>query len=121
MQGGVADNSTGADIFAAQLKLGFDETEELTAVRMQDGHDGWQDEGEGDEGEIEDGKVNNFRHVCGCQVAQIELLAGGDAWVIADLPDELIGADIEGIDPGRAVLEQSVGEAAGGGSGIQTG
>jgi len=41
-----------------------------------------------------------------------------DARVRAQLPGELAVADVDGVDPRGAVLEQDVGEAAGGGADV---
>ena len=38
------------------------------------------------------------------QVACVELLASSYPGVVADLPGELVGADVDGVDFGRAVL-----------------
>jgi hypothetical protein len=121
VQGGIAHNAAGADIFAAEFELGFDEADELAVVRMQHGHHGWEDQGQRDEGKIKHRQINRFRNIVRQEMPEIELLAGDDPGVAADLPDQLVGAHIEGIDLGRAVLEQAVGEPAGGGSGIETG
>jgi hypothetical protein len=52
-------------------------------------------------------------------VAQVELLAGHHPGIIADLPDELVRADIKGIDLRRAMLQETIRETTGGSSGIQ--
>ena len=88
--GGVANDAAGADVFAGEFELGLDEDE---------GHE--------------------FGDIGGGHVADVEVFAADDAGVIAEFPDELVGSNIVGVDARGAVLEEAVGEAAGGGTNIK--
>jgi hypothetical protein len=116
--GGVADDAAGADVFAGEFELGFDEDDGV-AAGFEDGEGGGEDEGEGDEGDVGDDEVHEFGDIGGGHVADVEVFAADDAGVVAEFPDELVGADIVGVDSGGAVLEEAVGEAAGGGTDIE--
>lgn len=118
MSGGVADDAAGADVLAGEFELGFDEDDGL-AAGFEDGEGGGKDKGERDEGDVGDDEVHEFGDIGGGHVADVEVFAADDAGVIAEFPDELIGADIVGVDSGGAVLEQAVGKAAGGGADIE--
>lgn len=109
--GGVADDAAWADVFTGEFELGFDEDDGV-AAGFEDGEGGGEDEGEGDEGDVGDDEVHEFRDIGGGHVADVEVFAADDAGVIAEFPDELVGADIVGVDSRGAVLEEAVGEAA---------
>ena len=98
-----------------------DEANDGTVLRVEHRHDRRDYEGEADEGDIEDREVDHFGHVIGAEVADIELLPADDAGIAAQLPDELIGADVEGVNFRRPVLQQAVGESAGAGADIHAG
>ncbi len=53
------------------------------------------------------------------QLARVDAFVQHDARVGAQLPGELAGADIHGMDARGAGLQQGVGEAAGGGADIE--
>jgi len=59
------------------------------------------------------------RHLLRLEVAQVELLAGHHPGITADLPDQLVCADIKGIDLRRAMLQETIRETTGGSSSIQ--
>lgn len=113
MAGGIAHDAAGADLFAAEFKLWFDEHESGTA-ELERFERGRENEGERDEGDIGHDDVHGLGEVLGFHVADVEIFSGDDSGVAAEFPDQLIGADIVGIDAARAVLKQAVGKAAGG-------
>ena len=116
--GGVADDAAWADVCAGEFELGFDEDDGV-AAGFEDGEGGGEDEGEGDEGDVGDDEVHEFRDIGGGHVADVEVFAADDAGVIAEFPDELVGSDIVGVDSSGAVLEEAVGETAGGSADIE--
>jgi site-specific DNA recombinase len=120
VEGGVADDAALSDIFPLQLELGLDEADDGAAL-LQHAEGGGEDLGKGDEREVHDDEADLLAEGGDFQAAGVELLLHDDAGVSAELVDELVGADIDGVDLGRAVLEQAVREAAGGGADIEAG
>lgn len=117
--GGVANDAARANVFAGEFELRFDEDDGV-ASGFENG-EGWgKDEGEGDEGDVGDDDVHEFRDIVWGHVADIEVFATDDAGVITQFPDQLISADIVSVDARGAMLEEAVGEAAGGGSDIES-
>ena len=59
------------------------------------------------------------RHLAGPQLADVDPLQHGDPRIGAQRPGELAVADVDGDDVRGAGPQQHVGEAAGGGAGVQ--
>src|SRR5690606_10028461 len=53
------------------------------------------------------------------EVTEIKALSRDDAGITAQLPGELVGAHVKGVDLGDAALQQAVGEAARGRPGVE--
>ena len=61
-------------------------------------------------------------HLRGCGAPRFVLrVEHDDARVMPEFPVELAVTDVHGIDLGGAVLQQAVGEPAGGGAGVERG
>jgi 3-deoxy-7-phosphoheptulonate synthase len=120
MKGRIANDAALGDVLAAELELRLDEADDAP-LPVQDWENGGQDLGQRDEGEIHHGEPDALANVRGGHVTGVELLLDDDAGVVAEFPDELVGADIDGVDAGGTALKQAVGEAAGGGSDIHAG
>ncbi len=72
---------------------------------------------EGDEGAIRDEEGDGGKRLGeggGRKVACVAAFHDHDARVLAELPGQLAAADVDGEDAGGSVLEEAVGEAAGG-------
>ena len=117
---GIADDAALGDVLALELELGLDEGDDAPLF-VEHGKDGGQDFGERDEGEVHDGEADFFADVLGLHVAGVELLFDDDAGIGAQFPDEVVGADVHGVDTGGTALEQAIGETAGGGSDVDAG
>ena len=57
----------------------------------------------------------------GREVAGIGFLHDDDARILAEFPGKLAVPDIHGINLGRAVLQEAIGESAGGSAQVQRG
>jgi hypothetical protein len=118
MQRRVADDAAFADLFFFQLELRLDETDDV-AVRLQHFEDRSEDEGQGDKRNVDDDEVDGLGKVRRGEVADVETLPRGDTLVAAELPRELVRPDVIGVDLRGTALKDAVGEAAGGGPGIE--
>ena len=124
--GGVADDASLADGFAACFELGLDEDDGGSlpgfSGRRGGGEDGGEDEGGGDEGDVhcQEGR-RATGEVPGGEEAGVGALAEGDAGVVAEALGDLAVAGVDGKNVGCAVLEHAVGEAAGGCADIEAG
>ena len=63
--------------------------------------------------------ANGWRKSGGGQMARVGFFHHHDARVLAQFPGELALADVHGKNLGRAVLEQAIGEPAGGGAEVE--
>ena len=72
-----------------------------------------------DEGQVGDDEVDRAVDRLGRQRADVGALVDPDAVVGAQAPGELAVADVDGDDLGGAPAEQHLGEAAGGGAGVE--
>jgi len=115
---GAADDAALADVRLAGLELGLDEGDEVGGIG-HDGDEGGEDEAEGDESEVGDDEGDGLGELVGLEVADVEAFHDDDTWVVAEGPGELAFADVQGVDAGGAALEEDVGEAAGGGAGVE--
>jgi hypothetical protein len=122
MDRGIDDDTAAATGFRASgFELGFHEGDEVPAGTHQCG-DGAQEAAEGDEGTVEDGEVEGLEgrgEMGGGQGAGIDAFEGEDTRVLTEFPSQLALTDIDGGDGRDAVLEEAIGEAAGGGADIE--
>jgi hypothetical protein len=72
-----------------------------------------------DERKVHHSQIDLFPDVIDGESTAVKILSGVDARVIAQFPDELVGADVEGVDGGGSALEQAVGKSAGAGADIE--
>ena len=78
-----------------------------------------EDEAQRDEGQVGDHQVHRTVDVLGREVADVEPLAHEDAGVGPDGRGQLVVAHVHGGHPFGAPLEEDLGEAAGGGPGVE--
>jgi hypothetical protein len=114
VQANVIHNSTWADILAAELELGFDENKKIRAW-LGACRGGAKYFANGDERNVGDGEICLLRDILGRQFAGVAF-DGDDARILLELPCELGGVYIDGIDARSAFLQQAIGEATGGGA-----
>ena len=121
VRGGVADDAAFADALAAGFELGLDEKHCVYGGPFRERcEDRRKHEGRGDKGHVHRKEGNTRRQVAGVKKAGVGALHEGHAGIVAERLGDLAVAGIDGEDAGGAVLEHAVGEAAGGGTGIQT-
>lgn len=118
VDGGVTDDAAFLDVFFSGFELGFNE-EDGGRVGEEDAVHSGEDEGQGDEGAVGDAEGGAGVEVGGIEVAGVYFFTEDDAGVAAEAWVELVVADIDGVDGGGAVLEEAIGEAAGGGADIE--
>ncbi len=145
MSGGIADDAAFADVLAAGFELGFDEEDGFAlpgfACGGEGGEERGEDEGGGDEADVhgEEGDgvpavrvkripIGNDRKkskgvgvgvkLAGGEEAGIGAFEEGDAGVGAEFVMDLAVAGVDGEHGGGTVLEEAVGEAAGGGADV---
>ena len=117
MEGGVVDDPAGADVFTAEFELGLDKDEEIGGARGA-GEGGRQDFGDGDEGYIGDDERGGFGDIARLKVAGVAF-DSDDAWVLLQLPVELVGVDVHSENASGSVLEEAIGEASVGGAEVE--
>lgn len=115
--GRVANDSAFADGVASSFELGFDEDYHF-AVRFEEREQGWEDQGDGDKAHVADDEVEGLGDAGGGEVAGVGVFEEDDAEVGAELPIDLAGAGVDGVDAGGSVLEETVGESARGGADV---
>ena len=108
---GIADDAPLPDFALACLELRLDEHERIPA-RLQERQDRGESEANADEGDVTGEEIGAERELA--EVARVRPLHDGDARVVAKLRMQLAVADIDGDHSRNAVLEQVIGEAAGG-------
>ena len=117
MERGIADDAAAADGGAFEFELRFDEEEKFRAGSGQRDERA-NDFPQADEREIGGDELGGFGQIGGNEIARV-FFDGDDARVLAELPGELAGGDIDGIDARGATLEEAIGEAARGAAGIE--
>ena len=115
----IPDNALFADLFPARFKLGLDEADQL-AIGAKDTQHRRQYLRQGNEGNIDGGKIPFIGHLFMGHIAHVGLFQADHPLIISELPRKLAIAHIDGIDLLCAVLQHTIGEAAGGGADIQT-
>ena len=100
-----------SDLFPSGLKLGLDQTDNLSVLRHQLLHRN-QHFGQGDERNIYGYKLNFIINILRCHVPDVGFFHADDTRVISKLPRELPVAHIHGIDLYGPILEHAVGKAA---------
>jgi hypothetical protein len=116
VDGGIANDATLFDLVTTGLELWFNKDEEVRAG-FERTEDGGEDGGGGDEGDVHDEERRGLGERL--EFAGVGALDDVDARVIAKADGDLAVADIDGGDVGGAVLEQAIGEAAGGCTNIE--
>ena len=112
MHGGIAHDALFADLFPSCLELRLDEADGV-AVRIQKPRERGQNELERDERHVHRCEIQLIGDLLMREVAGVRALHTHHALVAAELPVELTVADVHGVDLFRAVLQHTVGEAAG--------
>src|SRR5688572_18909659 len=118
VDGRVADHSAFADLVAIRLELRLDQRNQ-PASRPGKCERRVEHLGERNEAGVADDQVDRLADDVGGQVAGVGLLVDDDAQVLAQLPGELVGADVDREHLHRPALEQYVGEAAGRGADVE--
>jgi hypothetical protein len=126
---GVADNAALADVGATGLELRLDENDggafPGVGQRAERRENRRQNERGGDEGDVHgeegSGWLRWHEEFAEGEEARVGALAEGDAGIIAERLGDLAVASIYSKDSGGAVLQHTVGEAAGGGADIDAG
>ena len=116
--GFIPDDTPFGDLRGCEFELGFDQGNDGSS-RTHAWDDGRQDVQQRDERKIHHGQIDLFSDVIDGESSAVKILSGVDARVIAQFPDELVGADVEGVDGGGAALEQAVGKSSGAGADIE--
>ncbi len=114
----VSNNAAFADFAALRLELRLDQRDQMAAGARQVER-GFEYLGEADEAGIAGDDIDRLGHDCGAEAAGVGLLVDDDAVVAAQFPGQLVGADVDRIDAGRAAGQQHIGEAAGRASDIE--
>ena len=117
VQSGIPDDAALADVIPFQFELRLDEANQVTPL-FQDGKGGPEDESEGNERDVDDNDPGGVPGVRKAQIPAIELLPGNDAWILAQLPGQLIRADVERVNSECSSLEEAIRKAAGGGANV---
>ena len=115
---GVTDNALLAHIFLTGLKLRLNEAQNLALLGFQQIFDGGQDDLQPNEAHIDHRKIQRLSQILRGHIADIGALHHHHSGIRADLPVQLAVANINGKDLAGTLLEQAIGKATGGGSGI---
>ncbi len=107
----VTHDAAFADVLAADLKLRLDQAEQL-GLGLQKLHQVIEHLGDRDKGEIQGHQVDQLGDLFAAKVAQVAAIAYLDAGIVAQACVELTVADIDGVDPLCAALQQHVDKAA---------
>ena len=118
VQANVLDDTAGADVFAREFELGFDENQEIRA-RFGAGGSRSKYFANGDEGYVGDDQGDLLGNVFRGKLAGVAF-DGDNARVLLELPGELGDVYIDGVDSSRAELKQAIREAAGGRANVET-
>ena len=108
----IAHHPALADVRAPGLELRLDQRHQPGPLLGQPQRR-LQHLGQADEAGVASDDVDLFGDQAVVERAGVGLFEDDDARVLAQLPGELVGADVDRIDPGRASAEQHVGEPAG--------
>src|SRR5690606_6944121 len=114
----VPHHATGAESLPSDLELWLDH-EQQVGVGGGDPGEGGQDERERDEGEVADDEVDRRGDLGRVEGADVGAFQDAHARVVAKSPGQLSVPDVHGEDVRGSAAEQHVGEAAGGGTGVQ--
>src|SRR5262245_38878498 len=97
MDSRITDYPALADFFAPRLELGLHQSDQLrTRIGEIDGT--VEHLRKRDEAGVADNDVDRIGNNAGSQVARIGLFVDDDSRIAAQLPGELVGADIDGVD-----------------------
>ena len=119
MGGRVADDAVFAYLLAASLELRLDEAD-AHCVGRRDGLRHREDMMQRDKRHIHAEKLNRLCQHIQRDIADVGALHVDDALVGAQAPCQLTVTDVHGIDLDRAVLQHTIGKAAGGRTNVHT-
>src|SRR4051794_15985173 len=114
----VADDAAGTEPLPAHLELRLDHGQQVGA-RFGAGGERGEHQAQGDERQVGDDQVDGAADRLRRQVAHVGALVDDDPLVGAQGPRELAVADVDRHDLPGAALQQLLGEAPGGGPGVQ--
>src|SRR5581483_10876591 len=115
----VAHNAAFAHVFASDFELRLDENE--YCLRFAGRDYSRKNKGRGDERHVHDDEVDRLRHICGAEIASVRFLMKFDARVVPEFHVDLAIASVDGDHTRGSVLEETVGEAPGGGTDVHAG
>ncbi len=119
MDSGVAHNAFFAHLFPASFKLRLDKADGLSPLSQQGGKYR-ENESQRNKREIRNRNIQRTGEMFGPQMTRVCALHDRNAFVLSQTPVELTVPHVDGPDVTRAMLEQTVGEAAGRGADINT-
>lgn len=108
------------DLALSHFKLRLDQTKYFRC-RLLNWLQRWQNECQRNEGKVQSDEVDSFADVLEPQMAGIETFNDYDSPVTAELPVELIVANIQGIDLCGSSLQKTICKSSRGGSNVQAG
>ena len=108
---GVLDNPAFSDLFFFGFELRFDEAHALGLGR-EEGVESGEYKAEGDKGYVGCKKVRRPLEVFRRKVPNVCAFHDANALVLTKFPCQLAVAHVDGTDSGRAVLEETICEAA---------
>ncbi len=117
VQRGVAHDAARADILAVEFKLRLDQ-DQIFRGGSGRGHHGGEHLGRGDKRNIQSHQVRGLGNLSGAKISGV-FLELNYARVLLHAPGHLLGRHVDRIDAARTMLQQAVGEAAGGGADIE--
>jgi hypothetical protein len=118
VQANVFNDATGADVFAPEFELGFDENQEIR-TGFRTGGSGSKYFANRDKGYVGDDEVDLLGNVFCGKFARVAF-DRDNARILLKLPGELGDVHIDGIDTCRAELQQAIREAASGRANVET-
>ena len=118
MDSRVPYDAAGTDVVAACLELGLHQ-QHCVGARGEAGQDRRDGQAQGDEAEVCHQEAAGFGQEARIPGAEVHLLHGHYAGIAAQLPVELVGAHVHGVDPGGPPLQQAIREAAGAGASVE--
>ena len=119
MGGRVADDAA-VGAAAPHLELGLDERDDRgAAVRAERRRDRTQDEPERDERDVDHREIDRLAERRRVEMAGVQAIMDDHPPVAGERSGELATPHVDGVDPGRAALEEDVGEATGRGPRVE--
>ncbi len=113
-----ADHPGAAQPVLADLELRLDHQHQVPAG-LGTGREGRHHEGQRDEGEVRHGQCGRAADLFRGHVAHVQAFVDRDPRVVPDLRHQLVMPDVDGHHVSCAAPQQHLGEAAGGGAGVE--